>query len=322
MTAPATLQEWEALRPELRATLWGLLGELPPVFTPQAETVQIISRARYTIEKVMFDNGAGAAVYGYLLLPHRRADPAPAVLYHHYHGGRYDLGKNEMFQDRVIMPPIGPALAEAGYVVLAIDCYGFGERQNQGPAGDAEEGRETEHALFKRFLWEGRTLWGMIVRDDLLALEYLLTRPEVDPQRIAATGMSLGASRTTWLSALDDRIAVTIPVAQMTRYRDFLAAGRMNGHSVYYFVPGALASGVDMEHLASLTAPRPQLVLIGDADPLSPIEGVRKVDAFTNQVYDLYHAAEHFETVIYPDLGHTYTPAMFGALMEMLGKYL
>ncbi len=317
-----TLHDWETQRPAFRETLWKLLGDLPPRTPPQAQRIQTLTRERYTIEKFQFDNGAGAAVYGYILIPKNLSGPAPAVLYNHYHASRYYLGKDEMFQDRVTVPPLGPALAEAGYVVLATDAYGFGERQQQGPGGDQYTDKDVENALFKRFLWEGSTLWGMIVRDDLLALDYLCQRPEVDVTRIAATGMSLGGSRTTWVSALDDRIKVTIPVAQMNRYQDFAARGLLNGHSIYYYLPGALRSGLDMEHIASLTAPRSQLILVGDADPLSPVEGVRVIDAFAQQVYALYDMHDRFKTIIYPGVGHAYTPAMFEALMDWLRRFL
>jgi dienelactone hydrolase len=322
MTVPDSLSAWETQRPAIRETLWRLLGDLPPIFTPEAWVTATLERERFTIEKIIFDNGAGAVVSGYVLIPRRRQLPAPAVLFSHYHGGHYHVGKDEVFLDRVSVPPLGPALVEAGFIVLAIDAYAFGERQNQGPAGNAELGRDTETALFKKFLWEGRTLWGMMLRDDLLALNYLCGRPDVDPARLVATGMSLGASRSTWISALDDRITLTIPVAQMTRYRDYADAGRLNGHSIYYYVPGALVSGVDMEHLVSLVAPRPQLILIGDSDPLSPVGGVRAVDTFARQVYALYGAADRFQAVIYPGVAHAYTPAMFAAVMDGLRRWV
>ena len=79
----------------------------------------------------------------------------------------------------------------------------------------------TELSLFKHFLWQGRTLWGMMIHDDLSALAYLCSRPEVDDGRIGATGMSLGASRSTWVAALDESVKAVAPVSQMTRYRDF-----------------------------------------------------------------------------------------------------
>ena len=230
---PLHLSQWEDQRPALRRALWRLLGDLPNLFTPQAIILNRTEREGYVIEKLIFDNGAGAQVPGYFLLPTNQSGPIPAVIYEHLHGGKYDLGKDELFVERIPGIATGEALVKAGFAVLAMDAYGFGERQTQGPGGDTYTGAAVEQAHFKHFLWQGITLWGMMVRDDLLALNYLVTRPEVDATRIGVTGMSLGASRTTWLAALDDRLQVIVPVAQMTRYHEFAQAGKYNFHGIY-----------------------------------------------------------------------------------------
>jgi dienelactone hydrolase len=162
----------------------------------------------------------------------------------------------------------------------------------------------------------------MLLRDDLLVLNYLLTRPEVDPTRVGTTGMSMGGSRATWLAALDERIKVVIPVAQMTRYHDFAERGDYSLHGIYYYVPGILRSDLDMEMIVSLTAPRPQLILIGDSDPLSPIEGVYKIASFAQQVYSLYNASDRFHVSIYEGLGHSYSREMFQAMLDGFRTYL
>ncbi len=317
---PKTLDAWQAQRPTARRTLQRLLGDLPPLFTPSLSVTETKQRDGYTLQPFTFGNEADSTVTGILLIPDGLTGPAPAVLYQHAHGGKYLRGKDELFND----PPMGaspvPALMAAGFVVMAIDCYAFGERATAGPAGDMEAGREVEHSWFKKHLWEGRTLWGMMLRDDLLALNALLSLPQVDPARVATTGMSLGGSRATWLAALDERVAAVVPVAQMTRYRDFAARGEYHRHSVYYYVPGGLTSGLDMEILTALAAPRLQTILIGDSDPLSPVEGVRTIDAFTRHIYSLYGAGDRFETRIYDGVAHSYTPAMFEAMMHTLGR--
>ncbi len=217
----------------------------------------------------------------------------------------------------------GPALVKAGYAVVAIDAYAFGPRQFHGPTRGMKSGAETELTLFKKFLWEGKSLWGMILRDDLLALNYLLSRPEaVDSARIGATGMSMGGSRATWQAALDERIAAVIPVAQMTRYHDFANHGDFNLHSIYYYLPGVFKSGLDMEVITSLTAPRPQRILIGDQDPLSPMTGVKMIETFTRKVYELYRAADRFQVNVYEGVGHTYSPEMFRAMLDGFNTYL
>ena len=110
--------------PRLRAALSQLLGDLPPMFTPHPDILWTSQRANHTIEKIAFDNGAGAIVPGYVLVPNNLSKPAPAVLYHHFHGARYSLGKDEILLDRGTHEAPGAALANAGFVVLAIDAYG------------------------------------------------------------------------------------------------------------------------------------------------------------------------------------------------------
>lgn len=324
-TLPAfrDLAGWDAFKQAQRAALWRLLGDMEPTFTPASEVLSREERGAYTMERIAFDNGAGATVYGYVLIPNGVALPAPAILYQHAHGGNYPRGKNELFQPpgQLESAP-GVALVEAGYVVLAIDAYAFGERRQQGPGGSRESGLDTEWALFKKLLWEGKTLWGQMVRDDLLALNYLLSRSEVDPARVGTTGMSLGGSRATWLAALDDRIRVAVPVAQMTRYRDFAAQGDFSLHSIYYYVPAILKHGIDMEGIVALTAPRAQRIIIGDADPLSPFAGVQTIIEAVRPVYALHGAEDRFQIDIYPGVAHAYTPAMFASMRAAFREWL
>jgi len=294
----------------IRKKLWELLGDIPPIITPTITLIERTDHDTYTQEHFSFANGVGDAVYGYMLIPSNVDTPAPAILYHHVHGGKYHLGKEGILIARDNGYADGVMLVEAGFIVLAIDAYTFGERQMQGPAGEDESGADTELSLFKHFLWQGKTLWGMMLHDDLLALAYLRSRPEVDERRIGTTGMSLGGSRATWVSALDESIQAVIPIAQLTRYQDFAERGNYRLHSIYYYVPAMLASGIDMEHIVILSAPRYQHILIGDSDPLSPIVGVQKVIDYTRQVYSDHHAESNLDVTIYNGVGHEYTRPM------------
>jgi len=324
---PPTADEWEQQKPRLRATLRRLLGDLPPLFVPKVEILKKEKFEGFTRESLVFDNGVGDTVYGYLLIPHDLQSRGPAVLYHHYHGNAYNQGKEELFLpaftgmgNRSLVT--GPELVRAGYIVFCIDAYCFGPRHFQGPAGEREEGALTEAALAKTFLWEGRTLWGMIVRDDMLALRYLLTRPEVDPDRVAALGMSMGATRSWWLAALEQQIKVVVSVACLTRYQDLIRTGDVNEHGVYYFVPGMLREKIDMESVIGLIAPRPLLTLTGAQDRGSPAAGVRIINAFQEHLYSLYGKAENFRGVLYPHVGHEFTPEMWRETLLWLQKHL
>lgn len=315
---------WEKQRQEIRAQLWKLLGDLPP--RPAKVSVQTMSRedrGDYLLEKFTFDNGAGATVPGYLLLPKNASEKSPAILYCHWHGGQYDIGKEELFKTNATPVPLGPALANAGYVVIAIDAYGFGERNGHGPGGQAEKGSAGELTASKFNLWIGRCLWGMILRDDLIALDYLCSRPEVDANRIGVTGISMGATRTWWIMALDDRPRAGVAVACLTRYQDLIATESLKAHGIYYFVPGILKH-FDTEAIVALAAPRPMLFMTGEKDAGSPTEGIRKIEAAVKPVYGLYGdaAKPHFRSVLYPDLGHVYTPEMWEQTQKWLAEYV
>ncbi len=319
---PANSNEWESKKAELRKTLKHHFGNLPLLFTPKPEILYTKSQDGYTLEKFTFDNGVGHTVYGYLVIPDKREKPAPAILYNHYHGGQYDNGKEEIFKSWPTDTPPAKAFADRGYVVMAIDAYAFGERTHQGPAGQRESGGRTESALFKSFLWQATSLWGMMVRDDQLALNYLISRPEVDQDRIGATGMSMGSTRTWWLSALDPRIKASVCVACLTRYQDLIKEGEVNKHGIYYYVPDLLDTGIDMEAVVGLIAPRPLLTLTGDQDGGSPISGVNHINTFVQKVYDLYGVSDQFKGLVYPGVGHKYTPEMWEETLAWFEKHL
>jgi dienelactone hydrolase len=319
---PASREAWETGRHKIRAELLDLLGRLPP--RPRTPSVQTLSRERrsgYIVEKFRFDNGAGAVVPGYLLLPTNASGRVPGILYCHWHAGEYDLGKEELFQAKHTPEAPGPAFARRGYAVLAIDASGFGERNGQGPDGTAERDFAAEETASKFNLWVGRTFWGMLLRDDLMALDYLASRPEVDPERLGVTGMSMGATRTWWLMALDERLKTGVAIACLTRYRNLIEHGSIHEHDIGYFVPGML-NHFDSEAAISLIAPRPVLFQTGDRDAGSPIDGIRAVESAVRPVYRLYAQENAFQCIVYPGLGHVYTPEMWAKTLAWMDEHL
>ena len=324
---PATPSDWETQRKEIRATLWKLLGDLPP--RPEKPAVTTVSRddkGDYWLEKFTFDNGAGDTVPGYCFLPKNASatNKAPAILYCHWHGGQYDIGKDEMLGVNKAIPHApGETLAKQGYVVLGIDACYFGERNGKGPDGPQQKGSNGEMSAAKFNLWVGRTLWGMIVRDDLMALDYLASRPEVDASRIGVTGISMGSTRAWWVMAMDDRPRAAVCVACMTRYQDLIRAGMLKAHGIYYFVPGLL-NHFDTEAVIALGAPRAMLFMTGDQDGGSPVEGVKTLGDIVGKVYALHGdaAKTKFENIIYPGLGHVYTPEMWEKMEAWMRKWV
>jgi dienelactone hydrolase len=315
-----TAAELSAQRSEVRLVLQRCLGDLPPRPFPSTVVVrERIDHGDWTEERFEFDNGAGAKVPGVLLLPKVRTGKLPAILYCHWHGGEYDGGKIELFQTKHTPLAPGPELVRRGYAVIAIDAPCFGERHGKGP--DGERGSAGEMSASKLELWLGRSLWGMMLRDDLIALDYLCSRPEIDTSRIGATGISMGATRTWWLMALDERIRSGVAVACLTRYQNLVAAGGLRYHGIYYFVPGLLKH-FDTEAVIACVAPRSLLCLNGDLDSGSPPDGIRAIEQIVAPAWKRSGHPEDFRSVIYAGVGHTYTPGMWTEMIGWFGKTL
>jgi dienelactone hydrolase len=323
LLAPVSPEAWISQRAQIRQTLQTLLGEIPP--RPAARPVLLWreDRGTYWLEKFEFDNGAAEAVRGYLFLPKQAAPDrkVPGVLYCHWHGGQYDIGKDELLGTNATPVPPGPALAEQGFAVLGIDACGFGERNGAGPDGSSQRGNPGELSAAKFNLWAGRTLWGMILRDDLSALDILASRSEVDGTRIGVTGISMGSTRTWWLMALDDRPKTGVAVGCMTRYRELIETGMLKAHGIYYFVPGMLRH-FDSEAVIACAAPRPMLFMTGDSDGGSPVEGIHAITRAVEPVYAALGAKEAFLSQIEPNTGHVYLPGMWERTVAWLKKQL
>ena len=318
---PTGLAEWTSRRPEVKRIVVDSLGEMPPRPAPlKISTISVDQRDGYRIEKFEFDNGVGYRVPGYIAIPGKRSGRLPAILTMHGHGS----SKENMFGYEPTSQNVAELLALKGYVVLGIDSYFNGERKGAGPAGDLEvmaRGSDQEMSLFKLNLWLGRTLWGMMLRDEQIALDYLASRPEVDPERIGAQGMSMGSTRAWWLAAIDERIKAVVGVACFTRYEDLIALRALRAHGIYYFTIGILKH-FDSEGIMSLLAPRPFLALTGDRDLGSPPAGMRKLEEILSDVYKVHGHPERFKSIVYPETGHVYTDEMKERMVEWFGKYL
>ncbi|HVK12497.1 MAG TPA: GDSL-type esterase/lipase family protein [Gemmataceae bacterium] len=317
---PADAAAWAKRRPDLLAKVVGSLGDLPPrPARPKVRTVCVEKHPGYRLEKVFLDNDAGNDIPAVLLVPDGVKKPAPAVLWLHSSSADTTgfLTPNRNGGEE----PFGPVLARKGYVVFGLDNWWHGERAGTGPAGTRETGNDEQQSLHKLNLWLGRTLWGMFVRDDQIALDYLCSRPEVDTKRVGATGMSMGSTRAWWLAAVDDRVACTVGVACLTRYANLIAHGGLRQHGVYYYAFGLLKH-CDTEGVISLIAPRPFLALTGELDAGSPADGIKVIEAKAGGVYAAVGAREKFESVRYADTGHVHTPAMREATLKWFDRWL
>ena len=318
---PKDLAAWKARRASVRKIVIGSLGDLPARPAPvKVSILRTDRRDGWRIEKFVFHNGVDSQVPGYIAIPEDGKPRHPAILTMHGHSS----SKENMFGYEPTSQDVAALLVKNGYVVLGIDNYFNGERKGTGPAGPLEamkRGSDQELSLFKMNLWLGRTLWGMMLRDEQIALDYLASRPEVDAARIGAQGMSMGSTRSWWLGAIDDRIKAVVGVACLTRYEDIIATRALSAHGIYYFVPGLLRH-FDSEGVMALLAPRPFLALTGDRDAGSPPEGMTKLDRILGRFYALYGKPEAFRSIVYPETGHVYNDDQKQKMVEWFDRHL
>jgi len=108
----------------------------------------------------------------------------------------------------------------------------------------------------------------------------------------------------------------------LTRYQNLIAHGEVRQHGIYYYVPNMLREGIDTESVVGMIAPRAHLTLTGDNDGGSPADGVKIINKFAEQLYGLYGQQDKFRGILYPGVGHTYTPEMWQEMLRWLEKNL
>ena len=220
--------------------------------------------------------------------------------------------------------PTATALVRRGYVVISIDAFMFGERRTMVDA-DLGHGwdrskytienvrtinqhcRDKEETLVKALTFAGLTWPGIVFWDDIRTVDYLVTRPEVDPARIGCLGISMGGYRALYLSALGPRIRAGCVVGFMSTVRPMIHS-HLDTHSWVHFVP-ALHRDLDWPDVASLTAPRSLMVLQCSRTACSRLAGMKESVDKIAAVYDKAGIRSRFTGRFY-DVPHRFTRAM------------
>jgi len=298
-----------------RQELWNLLGGLPWKHEPgPANTIRIEQHDGYSLERLVLDLNGVEKVPAILLVPENRPLKAPGLLYIHWHGGMYDLGKEQLLTGVDQQPAYAPYCVEKGIVTLAIDSWCFGERKH------AKVGRTGEEDAFKLMLWRGQVLFGMMMFDEVRALDYLASRSEVDPARLGALGMSMGATKAWWLAALDPRVRLCVDVCCLTDFDELIAADNLKGHGIYYYVPSLLRH-FSTSQINELIVPRARLSLNGARDDLTPPKGVEKVRDYLLPLYRQHGKEEDCRIGLF-DCAHVELPEMRELITSWLNRYL
>ena len=280
-----------------RKILYGLMGDLPERRRPiKARKMSEEQHDGYLLERLELDLNGIETVPAYFVKPYGVSGRLPTILFNHSHGGGYDVGKTEFIEGRDYLhsTPYAREITNNGWAGLCIDSWVFGERSHT-----------SESDMFKAMLWQGQVLWGMMVYDSLRAVDYLTTRSDVDPHRIATLGMSMGSTMAWWLAALDERIKVVVDICCLTEFHTLLRNKGLDNHGIYYYVPGLLKHFTTAD-INALIAPRAHLALAGLQDPLTPVDGLDMIEEELNQIYSQQGVIEKWRLLRY-DAGHQET---------------
>ena len=293
--------EFRGWRERLLAKVRDLLGPLPERVPLEPEIVESEEFDSYSQHRVFYRSSAAADIPAFLLIPRGATaeTPRPAILALHGHGD----GKDQLVArgpEQNIYRSFARRFAERGFVVLAPDAIGFGERDvdfrrhgGRGATPSSSDGcRDGCNVNFLKTSLFGINLMALNIFDDMRALDFLESRPDVDGSRIGCAGLSFGGTRTMYLAALDERVRAAVVSGYLCTFRAFaLYTGKLCGSQ---FLPSIYAYA-DMADLHGLIAPRPLLIEAGRDDRAFPIQASREAHGHLERIYAAAGAPEGLE---------------------------
>lgn len=300
-----TREEIRSYQQDTRAKLRAALGEMPQRTPLNALITGRLERDGYAVEKVLFESRPRYWVTANVYVPRKGSGPYPGVI---APVGHWGMGKSFEEYQR-----LGIFLARRGYIVLVYDVPGQGERREYfnpvmnraliDPGGShwhvtLEHGYAGAQAILTGGNYASYLVW-----DGVRSLDYLVSRKDVDPDRLACTGTSGGGLQTELISAYDERVKISIPVCY----------GGCNPDN-------PTRRGLTMNDVDALIAPRPLLMIEATGDPRQSVAA--KQDRH-REIEHLYQAAGEGNKTRYivVDGPHGYVPAMHEAAYTWMQKW-
>jgi len=304
-----SLDKWQQSRPGYLQQYLYMLGLWPmPERTPLKATITgSLSGEGYTVDMLHYQSMPRLYVTANLYRPANAAAGSrlPAVLYVCGHSNRGRDGNKTAYQSHGIW------FARHGYICLMLDTLQLGEIAGIHH-GTYREGRWWWHS-------RGYTPAGVECLNGIRGVDYLMGRPDVDPGRIAVTGISGGGAATFWIAAADERVKAAVPVSGMADLMSYVPNRVINGHCDCMFLYNTFQW--PWTRIAALIAPRALLFVNSDKDPIFPMDANERVINRLERLYSLYGASDMVEAVVSVG-GHSYRQDIRRAAYRFINTHL
>jgi cephalosporin-C deacetylase-like acetyl esterase len=304
-----SLEQWQGRRPQYVEEYYYMLGLSPrPEKTPLKATITgKVEGDGYVVENLHYQSVPRLYVTGNLYRPAKmkEGEKLPAVFYVCGHSGRGRNGNKVAFQSHGIW------FARHGYVCLIVDTLQLGEIA------------ATHHGTYNlnRWWWHSRgyTPAGVECWNGVRGIDYLISRDDVDPERIAVTGISGGGAATFWIAAADERVAAAVPVSGMADLEAYVPNRVINGHCDCMFMYNTFQW--PWTRIAALVAPRPLLFVNSDNDAIFPMDANDRIQNRLERLYSLYGAGDQVDAVVSVG-GHAYRKDIREAEYRFINSHL
>jgi dienelactone hydrolase len=301
--------EWMRLRPRLKEQYLYMLGLSPlPDKTPLEATItRTLPRDGYVVDMIHYQSRPKLYVTGNLYRPAsvKAGERLPAVLYVCGHSNRGRDGNKTAYQSHGIW------FARHGYVCLTVDSLQLGEITGIHH-GTYREGRWWWHS-------RGYTPAGVECWNGIRGIDYLLSRPDVDPDRIVVTGISGGGAATFWVAAADDRVKVAVAVSGMADLVSYIGSRTINHHCDCMFLYNVFEW--PWTRIAALVAPRPLLFVNSDDDPIFPMDANERIINRLERLYSWFGAGDLVDAVVSVG-GHAYRKDIRQAAFRFINMHI
>jgi pimeloyl-ACP methyl ester carboxylesterase len=327
---------------DVRAKLLGQLDRPRVPLDPQIRLVEPAAEPGLVVERLSIaserkPNGQLERVPILIVRPEDASQRRPLVIVLHGTGGN-----KERHRDWLVR------VARLGMIGLAIDARYHGERSGGAQSAEAyvaaitaawktKPGETQEHPFFFDTVWD---LWRL--------LDYVAQRSDVDPQRVAMVGFSMGGIQTWLAAAVDDRVRVAVPAISVQSFCWSLEHDRWQGRAGTIMgthqeaaremgepevnqrvcrvlwnklIPGIL-DDFDCPSMIRLFAGRPLLIVSGELDPNCPLEGARIAFAAAERAYKEADASERLQIDVAHGVGHRVTPQQEKLILDWLERWL